>query len=191
MAKAKRVVLYNDTTTYERFKGFEKDLKRVVTKLQNICDTSLGLNQIENMSIFLNTPTEYIVNRYWIAYGSKTAPENANKVEVYDRNHKIKASSINSLKSQYDVLIHKLGSHAPKVTKTEIVYNVQKGSFDKYIDSQKQAHYECLQRFLKVSKELRQYENCTNDISLMKYAPQNLRMDSLSAVVNRHNFEQR
>jgi len=190
MSKAK-TVLYNDEPTYLRFKALEKDLKKVITKLQNICDTSLGLNQIDNLTLFINAPTEYIVNRYWIAFGSKTAPDNADKVEVYDRNNKFKASTISELKNDYDILIYKLGSHAPKITKTEIVYNVQKKSFDKYIDNQKQAHYECLERFLKVSQELRTHEQCSNDISLMKYAPQNLRMDSLNAVINKHNFQQR
>lgn len=186
----KPILLYNDTAKFERYKSIENDLKLALSKLKNIADKSLGYNSIDNLKTFVATPTNYIVNRYWEKYGSAFNPENSDLVEVYERNNKWNVATIDLFKSDFDLLHKRLGEYAPTLTAKDIKYNVKKPIFDVYLSEDKRSHYECLERFLSVSQELRTYEKCQGDISLMRYAPQNLRVIGLDVQILKDQFRE-
>ena len=118
-------LLFTDLNTYQNFKKIEDELFKVVAKLQEIADSSLGINQITNYKNFLLNPAEYLVQTYWTLWGSNNYPPHADREHIFESSTRITIIRIDSLKQEYNELYKRLRKHAPKINAKGIVSGLQ------------------------------------------------------------------
>jgi len=181
----KRIFLFNDTATYKFQKSKEDELKKVISKFEEIIVSNIGELAI-NWKSLINDPIQYVTNKYWETWGYKSHPETANKITVFENATKISASTLQGLKTKHDSIFSSLGKYAPKYFVNHIQYNVKESYFDKFLKPELRAEFEAVENFRKSAKELEKY-GASGTVHLVRYCHK-LQLENLEAVIDKYQY---
>ncbi len=180
-------VLYNDTTQYNNLLATEKQLFKVVDKLNNLALETLGKDSINNWKELLEDTPSYFVNRYFELWGTHY-PAVVNKQATYENATKVNLSELELLEKQFKHLNNQLRTYSVKINKTGIKSNLKKSDFNRYLNEDKRPSYEAYKNFLKASRNLAKFIPTANEVHLMKYGYEALSMNGLKAEINLTKF---
>lgn len=176
--------LYNDTATFTIYEKRENELHKILKKLEDIADSTLGKNQIDNYKLMLSSPAEYFVEMYWELWAKKTSPPHFDKGLVFEAQTRVSKNELTNLKLQFDSVLNELGRFAPTVNAKGLKSNLKKEMFDKFLNEKKRNEYEALLSLLKSAKEMEVFGGCSGGINLMRFCGNRLRMEGLEIVPN-------
>lgn len=176
--------LYNDTATFTIYEKRENELHNILKKLEDIADSTLGKNQIDDYKLMLSSVAEYFVSRYWELWAKKTSPPHFDKSLIFETQTRVTKNELTNLKLDFDKLMNELGKYKPTVNAKGLKSNLKKEMFDKFLNESKRSEYEALLSLLKSAKEMEAFGGCSGGINLMRFCGNRLRMEGLEIVPN-------
>jgi len=176
--------LYNDVATFTIYENREIQLNKILKKLEDISDSTLGKNKIDNYKLMLSSPAEYFVEMYWELWAKKTSPPHFDKALVFEAQTKVSKSELTNLKLQFDNALKELGTYAPTINAKGLKSNLDVSLFDKFLNPEKAKEYDALLNLLKSAKELQTFGFCSGGINLMRFCGNRLQMFGLELKPN-------
>ena len=183
----KRVVLFNDTDTYNKHLSQENRCFGIVKELEVLVDAILGVDAVVDIKELLENPATYLIEQYWNLWASAVHPPHTNRERIFLSSNNIPLDTLNNYKKQFDASVKALVKYAPEVQKKGLKSNLKQEMFDKYLNPEKAEEYYILKDFLKYANKLKKY-NYSHDVNLTKYANGSLKISGLDAEINNYYF---
>ena len=178
--------LYRDEATHTVFKNREETVLKTFDKLKDIVVSTIGDDIKINYKQLAENPIEYITELYFLTWGFKSYPPNADRKNVFANATRIPISTISNLKAKLDTQLRDMQKYAPVFHADKIATNVSPNYFDCYLDSKKADEYNALKSFLDSAKELRKYGS-DMPIHLLRYG-NHLEMNNNGEVIIDLNY---
>ena len=184
--KDKKVLLYNDAATYKIYADRQTELFKVFDKYKDIIHSTIGEDANINLKALATDPVTYITELFFKTWGYKTAPENANRISVFENATRHSISRITAIEQKYNSIYASLGKYAPKPYVNDFEIKLKKSQFDRFLDSEKADEYFALKSFIDSAKELEKY-GASQNIHLLRFA-NNVQFGDNGAVIIDLNY---
>lgn len=182
----KKRLLYVDRNELFKYQQYENSLKEAYNELMTVAEKALGIDKITDLKKYLESPKEYLVLEYWSMYCDHK-PEHLDKENVFTKDTGIDLFKVDKLKAKYDKSYKLLGDHKPAVNGSEIKYRVKKDLFNRYLNKEKEAHFDALNEFLDAAKKLKEFEKNNPVIHLVRCS-NNIRISNLEPEIIKERF---
>ena len=180
--------LYRDEATHTVFKNREETVLKTFDKLKDIVISSVGDDVKINYKQLAENPIEYITELYFLTWGFKSYPPNADRKNVFANATRIPISTISNLKAKLDTQLADMQKYKPIFHDDRIATNVSPNYFDRYLNPEKADEYFALKSFIDSAKELEKY-GANMPIHLLRFA-NNVQFDDDGAVaINLTHFQ--
>lgn len=176
-----------DDSNYNRFKQIEDELFTLKDDFVRLSDQSIGVNKLDNVKQLLESPSEYLVNKYqelWLS----DRPPHLDFTMIFENETKVKVIRLEDLKRKFWTLYKSLGIHAPTINAKAMTSNLNRSSFDMILDESKKDHYNALKGFLDSLNILEKYSAVNSQVNFIRSIPE-LKFDNLDIVINTTLFK--
>jgi hypothetical protein len=175
-----------DSPNYERFLAIEKDLFLLKDELVMLAEQSIGVGKLDNLKQLLESPGEYLVNKYqelWLS----DRPLHLNYVMLFENETRVKIMHLDGLKSRFWTLHNSMSIHAPTINAQAMTSNLSESSFDIILDESKKGHYNALKSFFSSVSQLENYSGNIHKRHFVQAIPE-LLFDGLDMKINTSLF---
>jgi hypothetical protein len=176
-----------DSPNYERFLAIEKDLFLLKDELVMLAEQSIGVGKLDNLKQLLESPGEYLVNKYqelWLS----DRPLHLNYVMLFENETRVKIMHLDGLKSRFWTLHNSMSIHAPTINAQAMTSNLSESSFDIILDESKKGHYNALKSFFSSVSQLENYSGNIHKRHFVQAIPE-LLFDGLDMKINISKFK--
>ena len=170
---------------YNLQEEYQLKLIEAFNELELIANTTLGLDKISNYASFIQAPANYILLLYTDLVSS-FYPPNTDMQRAYQLNTGVALKQINESAAKFWKYHKLMQKHAPLINAKGLKFQLKADAFNIYLNEDKREHFECLQRFIKASEDLMQFDG-NGIINIVRFSP-SLQMNGLQVIPNMSKF---
>jgi hypothetical protein len=182
-----RIKIGFDEYNFKRLSDLETDLQNNFNDLKKLAEQSIGSGKIDNVKKLVESPSDYLVNRYqalWLA----DRPPHLDFAMIFENETRVKIMLLDEIRNRFQKAFVAMGKYAPTIDAKGLHSNLKKDLFNIYLDEPKKDHYNALETFLAALRDVEQYERINFPINFVR-SISSLHMTNQNVEINIQNFK--